>query len=144
MARSLPVGIIQGARSNTLFRFLHRLIKRLSARHKPFLSNTLDFLAVFFVATTVSMIFGGGRVLDVNGISANHAEAMVAREPAPNMALTDPRDVMLLAIDALDNGMRQVAAGLDSSDSRSGVWHGSKRASLRSEEVWLQGGLVEN
>lgn len=144
MARSLPVGIIQGARSNTLFRFLHRLIKQLSVSHKPFLINTLDFVAVVFVATILSMIFEGWLGKDVNGITANYAEAIVSGEPALLVALVHSRDQLPVATDALHNGTRQVAVGLDGKDSMSGIWRDSNCARLPSPEMWLLGGLAEN
>ena len=144
MARSLPVGIIQGARSNTLFRFLHRLIKQLSVSHKPFLINTLDFVAVIFVATILNMIFEGWLGTDVNGMTANYAESMVVGEPALLVALVHSRDQLPVATDALHNGTRQVAVELDGEDSMSGIWRDSNRARLPSPELWLLGGLAEN
>jgi hypothetical protein len=144
MARSLPVGIIQGGRSNTLFRFLHRLVRQLCVSHKTFLINALNFLAVIFFASILSMIIEGWLGADNNGISADYAEAMVAGEPALKVALAHSRAVLLLATDALHKETRQVALELDGEDSKSGIWRVSSRASQPAHELWLQGGLVEN
>jgi len=144
MARSLPVVIIQGNRSNTLFRFLHRLIKQLWVSHKPFLIITLDFLAVILFTTILSMIIEGWLGVDNNGISADYAETMVTGEPALKVALAHSRDMLLLVTDALHTGTRQVALELNGEDSKSGIWRVSSRASQPAHELWLQGGLVEN
>jgi hypothetical protein len=144
MARSLPEVGIQGARSKTLFRFLQRLIKQLSVSHKPFLSNTLDFVALIFVASILSMIFEGWLGTDANAISANSAETMAAGEPALKVALAHSRDVLLVVTDALHNGMWQPALELDGEDAMSEMRRVSTRTRVPAHALWLQGGLVEN
>lgn len=144
MARSLPVGIIQGARSNTLFRFLHRLVRQLCVSHKPFLINALDVLAVIFVSMFLNLIIQGRLDADVNGISANYQETIVAGVAALKVALAPSRDMLLVANDALHKGALQVPLELNGEDAKSGIWRVSRRANRPTHELWLQGGLVEN
>jgi hypothetical protein len=145
MARSLPVGIIQGARSNKLFRFLHRLIKRLSVNQKHLLFNTLYLLAGFFIASFLNLIIEGRLDATVSGISANYDEAMVAGEPALKVALAPARYVLLLvATDAQHNETRQPAPGPDGEDAKNEIRRVRSRTRLPAHEFWLQGGLAEN
>ena len=144
MARSLPVGIIQGTRSNTLFRFLHRLIKQLCVSHKSFLINTLDLLAVVFASMILSLIIEGWLDTYGRGISANHEETLAAGVPALKMALAPSREVLPVASDAPHNETRQAPVELDGEDSKFEIWSVRNRASLPVQELWFQGGLVDN
>ena len=144
MARSLPVGIIQGARSNTLFCFLHRLVRQLYVSHKPFLINALDVLAVISVSMILNLIIQGRLDANVNGISANYQEKIVAGVAALKVALAPSRDMLLVATDALHNGALQVTLELNGEDAKSGIWRVSRHANRPTHELWLQGGLVEN